>query len=213
MPIRVKTIDSKRNRQGMILVFVIVVMMLTSLMGLIIMVSARSEAVNAGQHRQNQAAFISADSAAKLTILLCRQLLHPELYESADIVTTPPSGLLWPITVTRNPTRFTEEKLIEESEIFKYLDRYVETGLTNDPTANEPHLTFKSGEKVLATVAITLDSVTEPSEGCSLQNGPGDQGKCLPVDMVVTIKGNTAQGANETLGPQSVITLIMQELM
>jgi hypothetical protein len=203
-------------RQGMIMVFVIVIMLVTSLMGLIIMVNTRSEVATSGHHRRSQAAFSSADSAAKLANLFTRVLLHPVLESPTGLLSNegnPESAL----TVEFNDDRFTMEKLFDESQPYKFSERYLQTGLTNDSSALPPHIVFKIEDKVVATSVVSLDLSQATNSGFSLSaldlydksTGPN-----VPVDMVVTTRGNTASVSEDNLtDPQSLITTIMREMM
>jgi hypothetical protein len=208
-------INLKNARPGLILVFVIIVMMLTSLMGLIIMVNTRSEVSTSGHHRRGLEAFNFAESAAKMSNLFARILLHPFLNTPANVLSDS-GNPAYPITVEFNSTRFTMENLFEESEPFLYSKRYLETGVTKSPTALPPHIVFKSGDEVVATAVINLDSTTTISAGYSLNaidlydksGGPN-----VPVDMVVTVRGNTGQLNEDSVAPQSLITTIMREFL
>jgi hypothetical protein len=200
------------------MVFVIVIMMITSLMGLIILVNTRSEVLASGRHRLGLEAFNSADSAAKMANLFARVLLHPVLDSPDKLLTTAPTnGPINPMTVEFNKDRFNMEIMFQESTPFNFQSRYLETGVTNSPTAEKPHIVFKIGDDEVATAVITLDSSNAVTSGYSLNASDlydKSGGPSVPVDMVVTVKGVT----NPTPGspitpPRSLITTIMRELL
>ncbi|MDR1608160.1 MAG: type II secretion system GspH family protein [Deltaproteobacteria bacterium] len=210
-------IRAKGQRPGMIMVFVIVVMMITSLMGLVIMVNTKAEVTTSGRQRQSMEAFNAADSAAKMANLFARVLLHPVLQAPNTLLTPPPtSGPASPMTVEFNNARFDMEVMFEESIPFKYKSRYLETGMTSSSPA-DPHIVFKVGGKEVASAVITLDSSNAITSGYSLNAADlydKAGGPSVPVDMVVTVRGSTTttpgdQGAT----PRSLITTIMRELL
>jgi hypothetical protein len=210
------TID--KNRSGMILVFVIVIMMLTALMGIIIMASTRTNLTTVDFQKNGDEAFNSADSAAKLSVLFSRVILHPVLGSPEQLIPASPSSPNNPMTIVLNEDRFKLDDLIANSDPFAYVDRYLETGMTKSPTAEDPHIYYKIGDKVVATAVISFGLESTDNLGFSLQtNDRYDQtsGPTQPVDMVITVKGNNSNTieTNSLIQPQSIITIILRELM
>ncbi|MDR1395670.1 MAG: hypothetical protein LBK52_05835 [Deltaproteobacteria bacterium] len=207
---------SRRQRPGLVMVFVIVVMMVTSLMGLIILSRIRSEVVTTGQSTQSFHAFNSADSAAKMTNLFTRVLLHPVLGTPQDLVNSA-AGPALPMTIEFNNTRFTWEKLVDESVPIEYIQRYLQTGIVKTSSASNPHIVFKINDEEVAAAVITLDRSLTIPPGFSLSavdQYDESAGPSLPVDMVVSIRGSTpGMAAMEYVAPQSMITTIMRELL
>jgi hypothetical protein len=202
----------------MILVFVIVIMLLISLMGVIIMVLTRAEISISGHYRLSQEAFNSTDSSAKLTILLGRVLIHPVLGNPRDFVAEN-SGQKpqYPMTVEINSSRFSLDKLIAESNPYGYQKRYLESSLIKGSTAQKPHLTFKVGDKVVATASISLDTEISP-RGFSLAGADRYDpvgGANVPVDLIMTVTGTTPldPNAKDPHAPRSILTTITRELM
>jgi hypothetical protein len=108
-------------------------------------------------------------------------------------------------------------KLLDDSEPFDYLDRYLEAGLSQRALTKEPHITFKIGEKVVAKAAISVGNDNAISSGYSLNGGDQyDQvgAPSLPVDVVITVKGdNVAPGTDSPADSLSIITTIMREFL
>ncbi|MDR2141631.1 MAG: hypothetical protein LBR11_07580 [Deltaproteobacteria bacterium] len=204
----------KKTRQGLIMVYVIVVMLLTSLMGLIIMVSTQSEVTSSGRQSRSKAAFNSADSTAKLANLFALILMHPVLDSPSKLLSSTGSPNQ-ELTVVFNEGRFTMESLFDESKPTEFHKRYLQTGLTNSPTAPAPHITFKIGDKVVARSVVSLDISASNQAGLSLGvSGLYDKtsGLNVPVDLVVTTRGNNSTGDDDDITtPQSLITTIMRE--
>ncbi|MDR0549995.1 MAG: hypothetical protein LBI10_11390 [Deltaproteobacteria bacterium] len=199
------------------MVFVIIVMMLTSLMGLIIMVNTRSEVTTSGHHRRGLEAFNSADSAAKMANLFARILLHPVLGVPSDVLSAHGSPQD-PMTVEFNADRFDMETLFDESEPFKFTKRYLETGVSLSPSSLDPHIVFKVDDEVVATAVVNLDTTNAIASGYSLNAidlYDKSGGPSVPVDMVVTVRGNTSVSSDESdlITPQSLITTIMREIL
>jgi hypothetical protein len=209
-------INLKKAKSGLILVFVIVIMMVTSLMGLIVMVNTRTELTTSGHHRRGLEAFNAADSAAKMSNLFARILLHPVL-DSPSTVLSSSGSPDKPMTVEFNASRFDMEKLFEESKPYEYVKRYLETGISNSPTSLAPHIVFKIDGKVVATSVVNLDPSSAITSGYSLNaidHYDKSGGPSVPVDMVVTVRGVTESGdSSEYITPQSIITTIMREVL
>ncbi|MDR1872731.1 MAG: hypothetical protein LBS60_12570 [Deltaproteobacteria bacterium] len=209
------------HRPGLIMVFVIVVMMLASLIGLMVLTRARAEVANSGQRRRGLEAFNSADSAAKLANLIGRVILHPVLGDPeqliASSVTGTSSGPNQPLTIVLNNDRLEMSKLMEDSEIFDYMGRYLDAGLSHSSGAKQPHVTFKIGDEVVAQAAISVANDNVIGAGYSLNGGDQyDQvgGVNLPVDMVITVHGEkNSPGPNGPVVTESIITTIMREYM
>ncbi|MDR1870487.1 MAG: hypothetical protein LBS60_00940 [Deltaproteobacteria bacterium] len=208
-------------RQGLLMVFVMVIMMLTSLIGILILTRARAEVMNTGQQRRGVESFNSADSAAKLANLIGRVILHPVLGDANQLITraetTGGAGPSMPLTIVLNNDRLEMATLLDDSEPFAYLNRYLDAGLSQSDLAKDPHITFKIGDDVVAQAAITVANDNVIGAGYSLNGGDQyDQvgGVSLPVDMVITVQG--ANNAPEPDGPvvsQSIITTIMREFL
>jgi hypothetical protein len=207
-----------KNRRGMVLVFVIVVMMLTSLMGVIIMASTRSNLSVVDYSKRGDEAFNIADSTAKISVLFSRVILYPVLGSVDQLTQVSSSRPSKPMTIELNETRFKLDDLIANSDPFSYVERYLETGLTKSPSVEDPHIAFKIDDKVVATAVISVGMETVDTSGFSRQAGDRyDQtsGPTQPIDIVITVKGNTYSNLDPDglMQPQSVITLILRELM
>jgi hypothetical protein len=89
----------------MILVFVLMIMILISLIGVTLMVLTSSEVAVAGHHRRGQEAFYSTDSALDLSNLLGRVVLHPVLGHPRDLLAAgagpkPQNPRPWRLTIS-----------------------------------------------------------------------------------------------------------------
>jgi hypothetical protein len=200
----------------MIMVFVILVMLLTTIMGLIIMVGTKNEVASASHYRQGREAFNSADSAIRIANLFGRVLLNPVLGSISEIIKDPSEGgPKLPLTVEVNAARLKVDKLIDDSDLYEYLKRYVETGISNSSSAPAPHIVFKIDGEEVATAVVAIGNEHAVAAGFSRAGTDRyDQtsGGNLPVDLIITVKGNTVSPAGQNTS-HSMITTIMRELL
>ncbi|MDR2300524.1 MAG: pilus assembly PilX N-terminal domain-containing protein [Deltaproteobacteria bacterium] len=207
--------DIKKAREGMILTFTMVFLVLIILMGIYVLTSSRTDLSISAHNRVGRQAFNVADSAVQIATLLSRILVHPELGDPANVLKAP-SDQKMPITVEINEYRFTLANLHEESLDFDYESRYLE--VINYPSHTiDPHLLFKVGDKVVATAAVVLDQQDPVSEGFSLDaSDPYDEssGSGAKISLTVTVNGTPPDTSADSLEePHSIITAIYRELM
>lgn len=202
--------------EGMILALALVLMILVSLMGALILTSARTEVSISGLNRIGREAFNAADSSARIATLLGRILLHPELGPPRQVLSDQ-AGPKFPLTVEINDHRFNLGALQEESAVFNYNRRYEEAIAYDQGAFPEPHLVFKVQNKVVATAVLSLESDSPLGAGAS--TGVGDSydtggGNALAVNLIVTVNGSPATSSQEGAGdPHSIITAIFREYM
>ncbi|MDR2367399.1 MAG: pilus assembly PilX N-terminal domain-containing protein [Deltaproteobacteria bacterium] len=208
-------IDLKKSREGMILTFTMVFLVLIILMGIYVLTSSRTDLTISSHNRVGRQAFNVADSAVQVATLLSRILVHPELGKPSDVlkVTT---GQQMPITVEINDDRFNLFQLQEDSANFDYESRYLEV-IDYPSHGTEPHLVFKVADKVVATASVALDKQEPVSEGFSLDaSDPYDEsaGTGAKISLTVTVNGTPPGATADSLEePRSIITAIYRELM
>jgi hypothetical protein len=208
-------INIKKAREGMILTFTMVFLVLIILMGIYVLTSSRTDLSISAHNRVGRQAFNVADSAVQIATLLSRILVHPELGDPADVLKLT-SGPKMPIKVEINEDRFTLIKLHEESTAFDYESRYLEVIDYPNHTV-EPHLLFKVGDKVVATAAVVLDQQDPVSDGFSVDaSDPYDEssGTGAKISLTITVNGTPPDTSPDSLEePHSIITAIYRELM
>jgi hypothetical protein len=206
-----------KQRQGMILVFVIVVMLLSSLMGIIILTSARTELSTVSNQSRGQEAFGSADTAAMLSVLFSRVLLHPVLGPPDQLIQASGGLTSQTLSIEFSDDEFRIDKMLEESP-YSYDERYLEAGVSSGPNSGNPHISFKVNDKLVASSVISINAEKSAFLGFSRQamdkydqsGGPGQ-----PIDMVVTVIGSPTSGqdSNDQTRPQSIVNIIIRELL
>jgi hypothetical protein len=199
------------NRDGMILAFTFAVLILMSLMGVIILSNTRTELSISGNNRVNREAFNAADTAARVTVLMGRILLHPELGVNLNAILRESTDPKYPIEIEINGTRMTLAALESDAAnpTYDYANRYVET-IGTDPAAAEPHLVFKINDRVVATAVLVLESDNPVAAGMSLEQGGGVQ-----VTIVSTVRGVPVVdiATPDDIEPQSIITTMYRDYL
>jgi hypothetical protein len=208
----------KDHPEGMILAFTLMLLAVVSLMGMAILSSSSTELAISSHNRVGREAFNSADTSARIATLLGRILLHPELGNPQQVLTSS-SRPVMPLTIDINQSRFTLANIQEEGQTgdFNYTGRYEEV-LGTISTGLDPHLSFKVNDRVVSTAMISLESASPIGSGSSLS--ASDQydtsgGAGLQVNLIVTVNGrpmrtNLGKVSDE---PQSLLTAIYREYM
>jgi hypothetical protein len=212
-------VNRKGEKDGMILIFVIVIIALIGMMTVIIFTLTKSDLSGASQYPRSQEAFNSTDSSIKIGALLAKSLLHPVLGNPKDLINPAISGPKNPLTVEVNHERFNLEQLVEDEEPYEYAKRYVESSLIDkNAGGKKPHLTFKVNGEIVATASVSLDRSISlygySLSGADRYDSAG--GGNLPVDLIITVTGTTSNlGAtkDEFNAPRTVITAISRDLM
>jgi hypothetical protein len=209
---------NKKHPEGMILAFTLMLLALISLMGIAILTSSTTELSISGHNRIGREAFNSADTSARIATLLSRILLHPELGNPDEVITTSDEPSM-PITIELNDDRFTLAKIQQEAHEngFSYTDRYQEALGTNT-TGLEPHLVFKVKDRQIATATISFEADNPIGAGSSLSVADSyDEGggAAVQVNLIITVNGRPMRtiSLNEIDEPHSLLTAIYREYM
>jgi hypothetical protein len=188
-------------------------------MGVFLITSSRNELSISGNSRLSLETFETADTAARITLLMSRILLHPELGLPESILNTSGRRPDLAMTVTVNNDRFNLGRLQSESQNFDFLRRYFEAGLGDTPDPLKPHLIFSVNSREAARAAVSLDTFNLIPQGASLDGGDrydSSGGPNMQVTSSVTVKGRPAAGPaagppeNE---PSTVITAMFREML
>jgi hypothetical protein len=161
--------------------------------------------------------FNVADTAAQVSMLMGRIILHPELNSPSGILSDQSQNPKHRLVVEISE-RFNLAQLKKESEDFDFTKRYLEAGLGSDPSAVEPHLSFKVGQKKVASAVVSLDFQNYVPGGASLGSGDGydtSGGPSRIVTIVVTVNGlSMSKISGDTADePGTVITSMFRELI
>ncbi|MDR0621702.1 MAG: pilus assembly PilX N-terminal domain-containing protein [Deltaproteobacteria bacterium] len=207
--------QKKSFREGMILAFTLIMMIVMSLLASVIMLSTTTELSISAHNRVGREAFNAADSSAKIATLMGRLLLHPELGHPSLIISSD-TAPTFPLEVEINEDRFNLAHLQSESLDFDYAERYREAANYDPATSPRPHLLFTVNDKLVATAVVNLDSSEVISSGFSL--GMGDLydtagGPTGQVNLVVTVNGSSVATADGEVDsePHAIITAIYRE--
>jgi hypothetical protein len=203
-------------KSGMILPFAMCVLALISLLGAFMMVNAASEITLSRSAAAQQETLNFADSAALISTLMCRILLHPELGSALDVLTEGEQGG-YPVKVEMNEVRFDLLTLYTEANSANFFERYQTAGWLDAETAENPHLRFRiDGEDVSASV-VNLDTRDPIAAGDSLGVGNSyDKGSesARYVTIVVSTRGRTsAPLSGSPLRPATIVTSMYREGM
>jgi hypothetical protein len=206
--------EIKNGKKGMILAFTLAILILMSLMGIVILSNTKTELSVSGNHRVNREAFNAADTAARISILMGRILLHPELGVDPAAIIRSSSAPENPIVIELNnsdtsPLSLSALQTAANDPDTTFLNRYIDTIGTNpDPSAPKPHIIFKVDDRVVATAVVTLESDNPVSAGMSLGSGGAVQ-----VTLVTTIRGAPFAdiAGPDFMEPQSIITTMYRD--
>jgi hypothetical protein len=202
------------TRDGMILAFTLVLLLLVSLMGALILTSARTEVSISGNNRTGREAFNVADSAAGIVTLLSRIVIHPELGPPSQVLHAV-AGPSFPMTVEINEDRFTLGALQAEAAEFDYAKRYREA--VDPASVVTPHVTFRVNGVVVASAVVSLESTYPVQSGAS--EGANDAydtggGASVTLNVVVTVSGaSPLTGLGSSEDPHSIVTAIYREYL
>jgi hypothetical protein len=206
----------KRNPQGMILVFILIVMVLITLMGVVILTNSRTDLATTSTKRLGHHAFNSADTSAQVAILLTRILLHPELGTPDSVLkTVTATGVDFPFQVQIG-SRFDLSTIREESNTYNYQARYIGTTISPSDDYVEPHLTFRIQDQIVANAVVSFDTETPIVAGDSYGGGDAYDTSIgnLQVNMVISVNGTPSVGSvNDIDSPNTLITTIYREYM
>jgi hypothetical protein len=202
----------------MILGFVLVVLVLMGLMGVFLITSSRTELNISGNSRLSLETFQTADTAAQISLLMSRIVLHPELGDPGSILHSSAQQPEFSLTVSVNNDRFNLGRLQSDSSDFDFIRRYLEAGLGEALNPQKPHLSFQAGVREVAKAAVTLDTYNIIPQGASLDGGDrydSSGGPNMQVTAVITVKGQpaarlTGPPENE---PSTVITAMFREML
>ena len=202
---------------GMILAFTLLLLFLISMMGIYVLTTTTTELSITGHNRVGREAFNAADAAARVSLLLGRILLHPELGPPEDVLTTG-TGPAFPLEVELNAARFTLSNLQKEAAQFNFAERYRQALSVSADPDERPHLTFKVADKVVATAVMSLESYSPVDPGASLgvlDSYDSGGGSNVRINLVVTVNGvpSTVTQTVDSYEPRSVITTIYREFM
>jgi hypothetical protein len=204
----------KNGKKGMVLAFTLAILVLMSLMGIIILSNTKTELSVSGNHRMNREAFNAADTAARISLLMGRIVLHPELGDNPGDIIRPSTAPENPIIIEVNNSNTTPLNLSALQSAAKdpdstFLNRYINTlGTDPDPSAPKPHIIFKVGDRVVATAVVSLVSENPVNAGMSLGSGGA-----VEVTLVTTIRGAPFADISgpEFMEPQSIITTMYRD--
>ena len=208
----------RNGKDGMILAFTLLLLVVMSLMAIVIVGTTLTELSISGHNSAGREAFNAADGAAKIATVMGRLVLHPELGDPEDIISSTPHPD-FPQKV--EPTdRLTLERLEAESVTFDPTKRY-DQAVNFDPDASTPvgelpHILFKVKDKVVAAAVLSLDTRSLIGPGSSLGTGglyDTSGGPTIQLNLVVTVNGSSlvnAQGGDDS-EPHSIITAIYRE--
>ena len=203
-------------RPGMVLAFTLIILTLMSLMGVTILLNARTELSISSNTSLGRNAFASADTAVQIATLVGRILLHPELGPPDQVLASgTAAGLRFPLNVEIN---IDELKRDDSSQYFQL--RYIRAGswegraseselrlddgvvLYGDPVDGvdvAPHIVFKTKvdgrDMTVATAALSLDHEasiggTGGSVGGGLGVGGYDGGSGAGISVVLAVSVN-----------------------
>ena len=219
----------EESRPGMVLALTLVILLLMSLMGMTIITGSRTELKSSSQASLYRDAFATADSAARMAVLIGRIFLHPESGEPGEILT---SNDHIEVVIKRT------EPLKRDQYVYDYTRRYLLAGIGEGAFSDgtQACIVFKDGPDgpVVATAVLSLDSEAEAGagglggtpgvlSGGSLGGGgyEGEGGASVPVVLAISVNARAmshkAAGGGTfieaTDEARSVITILYRELM
>ncbi|MDR2351022.1 MAG: hypothetical protein LBF41_10475 [Deltaproteobacteria bacterium] len=202
------------QKKGMVLAFTLSVLVLMSLMGIVILSNTRTELSVSGTNRVNREAFNVAETAAMVSILMGRIVLHPVFGMKPSDILRPKPGPEFPMTIQVDDDDDGRLNLLalEADEIdsdTNYTHRYVQT-LETDPGALDPHVIFSIDGRVVATAVISLESEEPVAAGMSLE-----QGGAVKVTLVATVRGEPMNEIStaDAIVPRSIITTMFRDYL
>jgi hypothetical protein len=184
--------------------------------GVIILANSRTELSVAGNNRLGREAFNAADSCARIAILMSLLVFHPELGSPSQALKASggPSPKI-PLTVDIDTNKLNLANITTGSHEADFVQRYLKAGLGGGQAAEEPHITFRVGSKVVAMAVLSVEKSEIIPPGASISEGSsyeGSNGYKYKIQMITTVKGSTnAASFKGTEEPNAVITAMYRE--
>jgi hypothetical protein len=201
--------------QGMILAFTLVILTLMSLMGIVILSNSRTELNITGNVRMSQEAFNAADSCARIAILMTLLVLHPDLGSHSQALSVSGQSPTFPLEIEIDNTKLNLANITTGADDTDYVQRYVRAGVGEGSAVEEPHITFKVGEKVVATAVLSVEKKEIIPPGASISETSlydMTNGYKYKIQLVTTVRGLTNfSAASEAEEPNSIITAMYRE--
>lgn len=197
--------------RGTVLMFTLAVLLLLSLMGAALLLSARGGPENFGDAGREREALNLADSAAGLSVFFTRLLLNPALGDAEDYLS--PGQV--PFSLTFSETFSLEGLLLAAGEGEEPLKRYLRTwNGPEDPADQRPHIFFWREGELAATAVVDLDGREAVSAGMSLaETDYGDNGGRAVVTAAISVNASSSgRGQGLGLPANSIVTAIFRDL-
>ena len=220
--------QDRKNPEGSVLLFALVVMMLMGLMAGAIFMNTRSELTISGNTKMGRDAFTNADSTARVALLLARVYVqpsggHPRDYLAAPLNDDGPFQCSnedtdeHPFTVCIHRNNFVMAKMPEPAG--KGLEEDIRNRYLAAAAANSPHVILKHNGRIVGTAAVAIDEGgLKGSNGGGNYgdlNGPSEQAVVMVTAIGRVPLGSDGKGADYYTGnvdsPHSVVTVIYRE--
>jgi type II secretory pathway pseudopilin PulG len=215
----------KGQRQGMILVATLVIMLIITIMGAGLLFTSTVEVTTASTYRQNMTAYNYADALATLGITAIQVVAHATAEELRDHLAYASSKLGLTITVSDSLDELNGDKSLKRTSI---KERYL--GLGAKPESGVPDITVKDKNgKVVGTVMISHDfggssvasgsGFTVGSSSGMADKGSTGSGIVTKQNYVITVSGKDPVYAAQSFfdddavsltGPQTFITVLYE---
>jgi hypothetical protein len=198
LPLRLRPAKS-----GAVLVLALVLVMLMTLMGISVAVNTGAELSMSANSDNGRKAFIQADSALRLSVLIARILLFPSAGRLSDFLTATAGDL----EIEVNAEEFDLALMRWEQQDYDFRQRYLKagarsSGISMGSESGLPLIVFKqkdpansSNSRVVATSAVSLDYAESELTGTSLsQTTYRDQSAGRRTVIIVTTDGRMPVG-------------------
>jgi hypothetical protein len=207
------------RKNGMVLAFTLLVMILISLMGIVILANTRTELSITGNTRMGRDAFNSADNCARLATFLTLALLNPRTSDITDVISAAPGNTpAHAMGIRLVPGMFTQDRLISDATNFDYTQRYLDTGA--GPKDPNPHIIFSVNDREVAKAVVNLETYNLIPAGMGLGTGdPSDStsGPKLQLGVVVSVTSRTTDSSMPTGSnpeePNSIVTIMYRNYL
>jgi hypothetical protein len=198
-------------KEGSFLVLCIVLVILMTMISIVVATSTKTELSVSSNTDNGRKAFIQADSALKISVLIARVLLFPSTGQ-LDQLLSPGSDLI----IEANPDEFDLALMRWNYESTNYADRYLvagarSTGIPLSGDSKRPLITFKrkhptnpAQTRVVATSAVSLDFSESSMAGGSLGDiSYGTDSAALRTIIIVTTDGRVPVGLDATASEEA----------
>ncbi|MDR1487050.1 MAG: hypothetical protein LBT62_03505 [Deltaproteobacteria bacterium] len=190
------------HKRGGVLVLVLVLVMLMAMMAFGVAMNTKTELSISSNSDLGRRAFLQADSALKMSVLISRILLFPSSGKLDDFL--PDGG---DFEIEANVDDFDVALMRWNQEGNSYKSRYLKAGARTEGISlasgtGSPLITFKaknpanpSQSRVVATSAVSLDYAESDWSGASLESGSYQlQGVKHRTIIIVTTDGRVPTG-------------------